>query len=93
MDRDALNGTVAHAAVIPHDILDLLDGDILELGILNELADVPGRVDEMVLLNEIKQSTLNSSPLNLLLFRLLIKLIKGSLVLLDFGDDVRNVRL
>ena len=92
MDRDALDGPVAHAAVISHNILDLLDGDILELCFLHELADIPGRVNELILVNEVKQSPLDSPPFDLLLFHFLIEFVEGSLVLLDFGNNLRDVR-
>ena len=72
MDGDALDGTVAHAAVISHNIPDLLDGNILELRLLHKLADIPGRVNELILVNKVKYGPLNRPPLYLLLFHFLI---------------------
>ena len=72
MDGDPLDGPIAHLTVIPHDISDLLDRDILELGLLHIDLDILGRIDEFILVNEHKKRSLNSPPFHLLVFVLFI---------------------
>ena len=68
MDRDPLKLTEAHLAVISHDVPNLLDTNLLKLGVLNVLLDILGGVNELILINEHKQRSLDSSPFHLLAF-------------------------
>ena len=84
MDGDPLKLTEAHLAVISHDIPHLLDANFLELGLLNVLLDVLGRVDELILINQGKYRSLYRPSLNLLVIYFLQHLVEGSFVLFDF---------
>ena len=90
VDGDPLKLTEAHLAVISHDIPHLLLTNFLELGVLNVLLDVLGRVDELILLNQCKYRSLYRPSLNLFVISFLQHLVEGSFVLFDFGNYMRN---
>ena len=87
MDGDPLDRSIAHLTIIPHDSPDLLERDFLVLGLLDIGLDILGRIDELILVDEHQQSSLDCPPLHLLIFVLFVKLVEGLLVLLDLGDD------
>ena len=87
MDGDPLDRPIAHLTVIPHDIPDFLDGDFPVLSLFDIGLDILGRINELILVNEHQQSSLDCPPLYLLFLVLFVKLVEGLLVLLDLGDD------